>query len=335
LYQIREELLRRGWFFNQERDSNYFDLKFTLAVSDIDFSALGIRQLVNHFKNSTCLTTKVGLLRTLRNCPFFANHYHDINDFFPRSYDLSNPVDVQDFLDDYHCLQAEAILKRLLRKRQSNEMIKINIGVLKTLLTVIRKCGYNVDDSFIDSTGFVEEQCFTQVESKIIQHADEWLHREVREVDLNETTCPVEPIKSLLDQKKQGTDNTAKASAKQRKSLLKILSQLHPMDEDHTDMVRMTLEKHHASASVQITINGSHSNNLWILKPAGKSRGRGISVEQTLSGITRHIITESDSRNRLNQWVIQKYIENPLTIAKRKFDIRQWVMVTGKNSMKW
>lgn len=62
--------------------------------------------------------------------------------------------------------------------------------------------------------------------------------------------------------------------------------------------------------------------NLWIIKPGRKSRGRDIFVSNSLEKIR--------SKCSLNQsWIAQKYIETPLLILKRKFDIRQWVLVTA------
>jgi tubulin monoglycylase TTLL3/8 len=52
--------------------------------------------------------------------------------------------------------------------------------------------------------------------------------------------------------------------------------------------------------------------NIWIIKPSGLSRGRGIKCVDNLSAILIQIKSGS------NQFVIQKYIENPLIIMNRK-----------------
>ncbi|CAD7958647.1 unnamed protein product [Amoebophrya sp. A120] len=62
--------------------------------------------------------------------------------------------------------------------------------------------------------------------------------------------------------------------------------------------------------------------NLWILKPAGKSRGRGIFVTDRLEEAL------DCQRGQEALWMAQKYIENPQIIEKKKFDIRQWVCIT-------
>jgi tubulin polyglutamylase TTLL5 len=58
--------------------------------------------------------------------------------------------------------------------------------------------------------------------------------------------------------------------------------------------------------------------NYWILKPVGLSRGRGISVIQNLNDV---VYSQSS--------VIQKYVENPLTLQNYKFDLRLFIVVTS------
>jgi len=94
--------------------------------------------------------------------------------------------------------------------------------------------------------------------------------------------------------------------------------------------------------------------NLWILKPTGLNRGRGVSVFDTLDkfkallkeyseGVIEEDIPKIVSTNvdagmsnlgnlpciiKANSFVIQKYLERPMLIHNRKFDIRCWVLLT-------
>ena len=64
--------------------------------------------------------------------------------------------------------------------------------------------------------------------------------------------------------------------------------------------------------------------NIWIVKPGeNTNRGNGITVCKDFS----QIVSLVDSNVKLNNgkrrsYIVQKYIENPLLINRRKFDIR-------------
>jgi tubulin monoglycylase TTLL3/8 len=62
------------------------------------------------------------------------------------------------------------------------------------------------------------------------------------------------------------------------------------------------------------------------MKPLNSSRGRGIYLSKNL----RDIVNLNRGKEK---YVVQKYIENPLIVMNRKFDLRQWVLVTDWNPL--
>lgn len=58
---VRASLLRRGWVENTDASSVCFNLKWCLRTRAIDKPPLAKCQMVNHFRKTSCLTTKNGL----------------------------------------------------------------------------------------------------------------------------------------------------------------------------------------------------------------------------------------------------------------------------------
>lgn len=96
---VKDSLDRRGW---QQLPFEYsfssrFSLKWVERRSQIDYKAHTPGQLVNHIPNNDCISTKIGLLRTLREkyCRVKAVSTTRLpTPWLPETYELDSPADV-------------------------------------------------------------------------------------------------------------------------------------------------------------------------------------------------------------------------------------------------
>lgn len=78
--------------------------------------------------------------------------------------------------------------------------------------------------------------------------------------------------------------------------------------------------------------SSENKHNLWIIKPGENSnRGQGISVCNNMS-LIKSLVSSSLYENN-KTFIIQKYIEKPFLIHKRKFDFRCYCLITSINGV--
>ncbi|KDO24551.1 hypothetical protein SPRG_10366 [Saprolegnia parasitica CBS 223.65] len=351
---IKETLEGRGWFHNVDRNSPYFDLKWALKSDDLKNVKLNEDQLVNHFMQNTAITTKVGLLHNLRNITWFLSE--DIDSFFPRAYDLNEPSDMQAYIQDYRYIHAEGMLKRLHATYKSSPA-PVNLGVLDVLLAVCRKRTEILPDDVLDNAEACGiEPVVTDLQWEVLTRCSPTSPSTIRASfqfvkpavvhDPNAPATEMTPSEQREDArlaKKQekylGAAHAPSPSAlmprveaafvKEKSRLNALLGQVEVLPPETVAAVQFLYDEL-ASLCPQFHLNGADCKNVWIVKPAGMSRGRGIRVFNQL----HELLAYADVENHKEcQWIVQKYIENPLLVCNRKFDIRQWVFVTSWNPL--
>ena len=218
----------------------------------------------------------------------------DISETFPQSFDLCDlkSEETINFREDAKFNQVVAFLKSLneltlKQAEQTRELIIVAIGIAERRISVLSGA------------------LFTQIK--------------------NENSFQTSEIDHVSDQIydcfKTGKIICDFGRSSWYRPLIKLYFEL-PIADLIRKVNELLLELSNCIGKKQFDLNAG--KNAWILKPGGKSRGRGIEIHTDFDDLLKSIMVSKDTI-----WITQKYIEKPLIIIGKKFDMRVWVLVSS------
>lgn len=135
-------------------------------------------------------------------------------------------------------------------------------------------------------------------------------------------------------------DLMARNIKRYRKELEKENSPLAEKDEQgnyiHLDIIPQTYNLP-GDYSLFVEEFKRNPNTTWIMKPTAKSQGKGIFLVNKISQIKKWATSSKlpfQSLNMKEAYIISKYVDNPLLIGGKKFDMRLYVLVTSYRPLK-
>ncbi|XP_073940991.1 protein monoglycylase TTLL8 [Castor canadensis] len=283
-------------------------LLWTIKRDVVDYHSLTSDQMLNHYGKTASFTTKIGLCVNMRNLPWYVQA--NPNSFFPRCYGLCTESEKQEFLDDFRRTVASSILKWVVshqnynksksKSKEAKHSDPINKKVSEPENTDSKLRG--LSGQLVDTACKVCEAYLGQLEHEDIDESETGTEA-LSEAQWNDLT---QQYYSLVHGNAFISDSRSYFS--QCQALLNKITSVNPQTE----------------------IDGLR--NIWIIKPAAKSRGRDIVCMDRVESILE-LVAADPPATKDNKWVVQKYIETPMLIYDTKFDIRQWFLVTDWNPL--
>ncbi|KAA6394327.1 MAG: putative tubulin-tyrosine ligase family protein [Streblomastix strix] len=343
---VRKALEDRAW--TECKDPDY-DFGWAIKAKELLWNEINSVQIVNHFQCSTSITTKGGLYHSLKSNAGWEGINH--SKFFPLCFDLRDRDEKKDFVSTFRLGKCLRILRQFVRENDK-EIIekKKNQKGLKPIKCT-RYSQSVVHKALLYSEAFIHNQWEWAQESDDKEESEINKEYKVIEIDKLENNQQLGNIKldqSLYqysaavcqrmtedDWNEIGNDCVERISSitqglkQQSKSLysshtpstLPIPSISELIQRSKQAIQVLLIPK--IAPNIQSLEKLGHKKNVWIVKPVGKSRGRGIECFSSLNKIMQYIKTGEDN------YIVQKYIEKPLLIHGHKFDIRLWVLVTS------
>ncbi|NXB15055.1 TTLL3 monoglycylase, partial [Rhagologus leucostigma] len=306
-------------FLVQDQVPNFL---WTIRLSTVDQELLQRIEVVNRYPRLHALCTKEGLCQSLQNLSWFDQV--DLNTFFPRCYRLGSMEEQEAFIEDFRLTAARNLLKLALEKvgdrpvgteepSKSNKVPAPKAPVPQggSLLWPQRWHRSHISHP-MPSTAQPGSPLYHHLVEEALEVCEQHLgvleHQDIdRETPSPCRTC-IAWDRFLQEYYHVAHDGAGLVlSREQQKRCQDLLQRL-------------------GEQLPQLGIEGNL--NVWILKPSAKSRGRGIVCTARLEEVLEMSRSCTVPSARVSEWVVQKYVEQPLTIFDTKFDIRQWFVVT-------
>jgi hypothetical protein len=317
---VRNAARAMGFGINEDEESALFDFKWTVCHDDIQYSALSDCQIVNHFEKSAHeLGSKIGLLKNIQSLQWFDHVAYQA--FVPRTFNLSNPWELEDFIDDYLMTMAASFVIK------SSEGIEVESTVLNAALAVVQR-------RWAKNKNALPPLTLTDYFAMVPEETARWNVKNVARIGVgsvvssSSSVCQSPSRRSQSPQKgpsavKRVLNFDAEtANATIDEVSIKLTSS--NAEDERKNQVQDALSK----LSEHWCYHGSDGHhNAWIIKPGHSSRGRGIKCMSNLLDIMKYCL------KRKHATIVQKYVETPMLLSAKKFDIRMWICVTDWNPM--
>uniref|UniRef100_A0A3B4BJ87 Tubulin tyrosine ligase-like family, member 3 n=1 Tax=Periophthalmus magnuspinnatus TaxID=409849 RepID=A0A3B4BJ87_9GOBI len=277
-------------------ETTYF--YWTTRRDAIDCHALRKDQMINHYENAATFTTKVGLCVNLRNLQWFDSA--DPDTFFPRCYVLGAEDEKHAFIVDFRRTACTSLLQHVVETHNTETPQTEREHAQTDPLQVKNTC--RIGPSIIETA---------------LRVCHEFL------IDLDHGN---------IDR------NTETSQCAEEQQWAEFLREYYLVVHDGAEIRNSALFLQPCAQMLQKLrhvcpqLDTDGVNNIWIIKPGAKSRGRGIICLNRLDDIMA-LVDRDRAMLRDSRWVVQKYLERPLLVHHTKFDVRQWFLVTDWNPL--
>jgi tubulin monoglycylase TTLL3/8 len=228
---------------------------------------------------------------------------------------MSERNDFEDFLEDFKTSKAISLLMQFLNKLNAEN---VNENKLKVAIDICERKIYQYTNFHSDNSSFLSSKVI-----KLISDREWYIIGEEDVVNYNKEVDKLEKMNKIGFIKSEKRSNSLIPDNRRKENINKVstfIANKMNKNKKEAEEKNSDLEKYRAIVENIINkfqkINPQHNlngeKNIWILKPSGLSRGRGITCINNLNETLNFIKKNS------NQYIIQKYIEDPIIILGRK-----------------